>query len=107
MLSTKYKVSALLFPSRVLTVQVWENSLAFVHSALFFSILPYGLPRLSRAFSGFCRDRGTFPSSIMPRRKSTILSMYWISNGHSSSQAPQVVQDQISSSELCRASRRG
>src|ERR1039457_7148601 len=99
MLSTKYNVSALLFPSRVLTVQVGENSLAFVHSALFFSILPYGLPRLSSAFKGFCRDWGTFPSSIMPRRKSTILSMYSTRSGHSSSQAPQVVHDQISSSE--------
>ena len=34
----------------------------------------------------------------MPRRRSTILSMYSMARGHSSSQAPQVVQDQISSS---------
>ena len=73
--------------------------LALAQSALFFSILPYGLPRLSSAFSGFCRDCGTLPSSTMPRRRSTILSMYSTSSGHSSSQAPQVVQDQISSSE--------
>ena len=68
-------------------------------SARFFSILPNGLPRLSSAFSGLCRDCGALPSSIRPRRKSTILSIYSTSSGHSASQAPQVVQDQISSSE--------
>src|ERR1017187_8948468 len=99
MLSTKYRVSAQLLLPSILTGQIGWNSLAVAQSAFFFSILPYGLPRLSSAFSGFRRDWGTFPSSTMPRRKSTILSMYSTSNGHSSSQAPQVVQDQISSSE--------
>src|ERR1035438_10933140 len=99
MLSTKYRVSALVLPFKTGTLQLFWKSADLVHSALFFSILPYGLPRLSRALSGFCRDFGTFPSSTMPRRKSTILSMYSISRGHSSSQAPQVVHDQISSSE--------
>ena len=40
----------------------------------------------------------TIPSSTIPRLKSTILSMYSIRSGHSSSHAPQVVQDQIASS---------
>ena len=62
------------------------------------SILPQGLPRFSSDPIGFWSDWGTMPSSTMPRRKSTILSMYSIPSGHSCSQAPQVVQDQISSS---------
>ena len=43
MLSTKYNVSALLFPSRVLTVQVGEKSLAFVHSGPFLLHLAVGI----------------------------------------------------------------
>src|ERR1039457_1685782 len=98
MLSTKYRVSALVGPFKTGTLQLFWKSGDLVHSALFFSFFPYGLPRLSSAFSGFCRDFGTLPSSTMPRRRSTILSMYSISSGHSSSQAPQVVHDQLSSS---------
>ena len=92
MLSTKYSVSAPPAPFSTGTAPCAQ-------SARFFSILPNGLPRLSSAFSGLCRDCGTLPSSTRPRRKSTILSMYSTSSGHSASQAPQVVQDQISSSE--------